>query len=82
MAQAASQLGFRVISYAPPGDNVSADISADFFENGWGDKFALAAFASKCDAITWEFENVPLSVIDALPSDAIRVYDAKTGAAS
>lgn len=71
MAQAAVQLGYRVIGYAPPGDNVSAEVSADFFENGWGDKAALAAFASKCDVITWEFENVPVSVIDALPSELI-----------
>ncbi len=71
MAQAASQLGYRAIGYSPPGDNVSADVSADFFENGWGDKAALAAFASKCDVITWEFENVPLSVIDALPAELV-----------
>lgn len=71
MAQAASQLGYRVIGYSPPGDNVATDVCADFFENGWGDKPALAAFASKCDVITWEFENVPLSVIDALPADLV-----------
>ena len=71
MAMAASQLGYRSIGYAPAGDNVSADVCADFFENGWGETAALAAFASRCDVITWEFENVPLSAVDAMPADRL-----------
>lgn len=71
LAQAAAQLGYRAICYAPPGDNVAADVCVDHFENGWGDRAALAAFAAKCDVITWEFENVPLSVLDALPSERV-----------
>ena len=69
LAQAASQLGFRTIGFAPPGDNVAADVCVDFFENGWGDKAALAAFASKCDVVTWEFENVPVSAVEAIPQE-------------
>lgn len=64
---AALQLGYRCIGYAPAGDNVAADACADFFENGWGDTAALAAFASQCDVVTWEFENVPLSAVNAIP---------------
>jgi len=71
LAIAAAQLGYRAICYAPPGDNVAADVCVDHFENGWGDKAALAAFAAKCECITWEFENVPLSVLDALPEKNI-----------
>ncbi|WP_324073059.1 MAG: 5-(carboxyamino)imidazole ribonucleotide synthase [Erythrobacter sp.] len=67
MAMAAMQLGYRCIAYAPPGDNVAADACADFFENGWGDRAALTAFATKCDVVTWEFENVPLSTVAAIP---------------
>ena len=67
LAMAAAQLGYRCISYAPAGDNVSADVCADFFEKGWGDTAALAAFASQCDVVTWEFENVPLTAIEAIP---------------
>lgn len=67
LAMSAVQLGYRCIGYAPPGDNVAADLCADFFENGWGDKAALAAFASQCDVVTWEFENVPLSAVEAIP---------------
>ncbi|GMM91731.1 5-(carboxyamino)imidazole ribonucleotide synthase [Qipengyuania sp. MTN3-11] len=67
LATSAAQLGFRCIGYAPEGDNVAAPVSADFFTNRWDDTAALAAFAAACDRITWEFENVPLEAIDALP---------------
>ncbi|TRD11452.1 5-(carboxyamino)imidazole ribonucleotide synthase [Erythrobacter insulae] len=67
MAVAAIQLGYRVIGYAPAGDNVAASACDDFFENGWGERDAMAAFASKCDVVTWEFENVPLSAVEAIP---------------
>ncbi|WP_299195573.1 5-(carboxyamino)imidazole ribonucleotide synthase [uncultured Erythrobacter sp.] len=71
LAMAAVQLGYRCIGYAPAGDNVAADVCTDFFENGWGDKAALAAFASQCDVVTWEFENVPLSAVEAIPADLL-----------
>ncbi len=71
MAMAAGQLGYKCIGYAPAGDNVASDVCADFFENGWGDKAALASFASQCDVVTWEFENVPLGVLDAIPQDRL-----------
>ncbi|MEE4201137.1 5-(carboxyamino)imidazole ribonucleotide synthase [Erythrobacter sp.] len=67
LAISAAQLGYRSIGYAPEGDNVAAPICGDFFENGWGNKPALAAFASQCDVITWEFENVPLAAVEAIP---------------
>ncbi|UVI40071.1 5-(carboxyamino)imidazole ribonucleotide synthase [Qipengyuania spongiae] len=67
MAMCAAQLGYTCIGYAPEGDNVSAPVSSDFFTSRWDDTAALAAFAARCDAITWEFENVPLETLDALP---------------
>ena len=71
MATSAAQLGYRVIGYAPSGDNVAADMCFDFFENHWNDTAALAAFASKCDRVTWEFENVPLAAAGAMPPDRL-----------
>jgi 5-(carboxyamino)imidazole ribonucleotide synthase len=67
MAMAAMQLGYRCVAYAPPGDNVAEDACAGFFESGWGDREALAAFAAQCDVVTWEFENVPLGAVAAIP---------------
>lgn len=71
MAMAAAQLGYRVIGYAPDGDNVMAEVCSDFFAKGWGDKQAIAAFAAKCDVVTWEFENVPLSAVAAIPENML-----------
>lgn len=71
LAMAAAQLGYRCIGYAPEGDNVAAPVSADFFVNRWDDGAALGAFAAQCDAVTWEFENVPLGAVDAVPADRL-----------
>jgi 5-(carboxyamino)imidazole ribonucleotide synthase len=67
MAVAALQLGYRVVGYAPAGDNVAADACSDFITADWDDAAALARFAAACDVVTWEFENVPLSTVAALP---------------
>lgn len=68
MAVAALQLGYRVIGYAPEGDNVAADACSEFVTAEWNDHDALAGFAAACDVVTWEFENVPVSTVQALPS--------------
>ena len=72
LAVAAAQLGLRVIGYAPPRDNVAASVCTEFFAKGWGDIEALSAFTSQCDAVTWEFENVPLSTIASIPAEILR----------
>jgi 5-(carboxyamino)imidazole ribonucleotide synthase len=68
MAVAALQLGYRVIGYAPEGDNVAAEACSDFITAEWDDAEALAHFGQSCDVVTWEFENVPLSTVQTLPS--------------
>jgi 5-(carboxyamino)imidazole ribonucleotide synthase len=68
MAMAASQLGYHSISFAPPGDNVAADTCAELYERQWTDTEALADFVQRCDIVTWEFENVPLSAVAAIPA--------------
>ncbi|MDP4604640.1 MAG: 5-(carboxyamino)imidazole ribonucleotide synthase [Erythrobacter sp.] len=67
LAVAALQLGYRVIGYAPAGDNVAADACTDFITADWDDSRALTEFAARCDVVTWEFENVPLSTVFGLP---------------
>ena len=71
LAMEGARLGYRCVGYAPEGDNVAAPLCSDFFVNRWDDGAALAAFAARCDAITLEFENVPLSALDALPADRV-----------
>ena len=67
LAVAALQLGYKVIGYAPAGDNVAADACAHFITAAWDNAEALKDFAARCDVVTWEFENVPLSTVAALP---------------
>ncbi|MFM7378371.1 MAG: 5-(carboxyamino)imidazole ribonucleotide synthase [Erythrobacter sp.] len=67
MAVAALQLGYRVVGYAPEGDNVAADACTVFITADWDDAAALGEFAALCDVVTWEFENVPLGTVAALP---------------
>lgn len=71
LAMSAAQLGYRCIGYAPEGDIVADQVSNDFFANKWDDTAALAAFAAQCDAVTWEFENVPLAAVDAIPPERL-----------
>lgn len=66
-----ARLGYRCVGFAPEGDNVAAALCADFVTARWDDTAALAAFATQCDAITYEFENVPLSVFDSLPVEPV-----------
>lgn len=67
MAVAALQLGYRVVGFAPEGDNVAADACSGFITAEWDDAAALKDFAAACDVVTWEFENVPVSTVAALP---------------
>ncbi len=71
MAMSAAQLGYRCIAYAPEGDTVTEQVCDDVFANKWDDKAALAAFAAQCDAVTWEFENVPVATAGAMPEGRI-----------
>ena len=64
LVSAASQLGVRTHIFAPDATNSPAgDIAHDCSEAVYDDLEALAAFASKIDAVTSEFENVPASAM-------------------
>ncbi len=71
MAMSAAQLGYRTIGFAPEGDNVSGSVNDDFITAEWDDEEALAAFAERCDVVTWEFENVPVATANAVPEGKI-----------
>lgn len=67
MAVAALQLGYKVIGFAPEGDNVAADACSAFITADWDNAAALSEFAARCDVVTWEFENVPVGTVAAIP---------------
>src|SRR5690606_3915996 len=67
LAMAAAQLGYRCHVYAPEKDSVAADVSARFTRGDWHDRQALAGFAQDCAVVTYEFENVPVAPLSAIP---------------
>jgi 5-(carboxyamino)imidazole ribonucleotide synthase len=66
LAIAAAQLGFRCHIYAPPGDNPAFDVAAAHTAAAYEDEAALERFAAAVDVVTFEFENVPVAVLDRL----------------
>jgi 5-(carboxyamino)imidazole ribonucleotide synthase len=71
LAMSAAQLGFRTHVFAPEADSVAAHVAPFFTCADWHDAQALAGFAQACDVITYEFENVPVAPLAALPQDLL-----------
>jgi len=63
LAVAAAQLGYQVHIYAPDRESVAAQVAAQHVQAAWDDEPRLAAFAAGCDAVTIEFENVPVDTV-------------------
>ncbi|MXP27171.1 5-(carboxyamino)imidazole ribonucleotide synthase [Altererythrobacter indicus] len=68
---AAAQLGYSCHIYAPESDSIAAEVSAEFTSAPWHTEGALRAFARKCDVITYEFENVPVGPLAAIPAEKL-----------
>ncbi|MEO6041645.1 MAG: 5-(carboxyamino)imidazole ribonucleotide synthase [Croceibacterium sp.] len=68
LAMAAAQLGYRCHIYSPDKDSIAAEVSAKFTCAEWHDRTSLAAFADDCAVVTYEFENVPVAPLGALPA--------------
>jgi 5-(carboxyamino)imidazole ribonucleotide synthase len=71
LAIAAAALGYRCHIYTPEHDSVAAEVSAKFTCAAWDDAEAMAAFARDCDVITYEFENVPVAPLAAVPVEKL-----------
>ena len=67
LAMAAAQLGYRCHVFSPEKDSIAAEVSARFTCADWHDRAALAAFAHDCAVVTYEFENVPVAPLAAIP---------------
>lgn len=61
LAMAAAQLGYRCHVYTPERDSVAAEVAAQATIAPFTDPLALGRFAAACDAVTFEFENVPVA---------------------
>lgn len=67
LALAAAQLGYRCHVYAPDAESIAAEVSARFTCAPWSDRNMLGNFAAVCDVVTFEFENIPVGPLVAIP---------------
>ncbi len=63
LALAAARLGLDCHIFAPEADSPAFTVSAAATVADYRDEKALAAFAENVDAITYEFENVPVETV-------------------
>ena len=68
LASAAARLGFDAHILAPENDPPAARVAARHWPADYDNKAALKAFAGECDAITYEFENIPVESVEYLLS--------------
>jgi 5-(carboxyamino)imidazole ribonucleotide synthase len=65
LALAAARLGLRTHVYSPPDEDAPAfQVSDARTRAAFDDKAALARFAEACDAVTFEWENVPVASVE------------------
>lgn len=70
LAVAASRLGLHVHIYSPSSDCPAAGVAESLTVGNFDDAKAVLNFAKKCDAVTYEFENVPAVTAKAAASVA------------
>jgi 5-(carboxyamino)imidazole ribonucleotide synthase len=66
LALAAAPLGYRIHIYAPESSGPAADVSARWVQGAYDDAKALANFADRVSALTFEFENIETTPLKAL----------------
>ena len=66
LSVAASRLGFRTHIFEPGSNPPAADVAHALTTAPYADIAALSAFAASVDVITYEFENIPTTALDAL----------------
>lgn len=67
-AQAAQTLGYRVHVFEPQADCPAGAVANREFNAPYTDGAALAEFARGCDAVTYEFENIPAAPLRQIGS--------------
>ncbi len=66
LAMAAAHMGLNTHIYTPQGEAVAGAAAHAVTHGAWDDAARLAAFASHCRVVTYEFENVPVDTVDLL----------------
>jgi len=70
LAMAAARLGMKTIILDPAPDAPAAQLAHEQIVAAYDDLATLAGLARQCDALTYEFENVPAAGLDALSAEA------------
>jgi 5-(carboxyamino)imidazole ribonucleotide synthase len=65
----ARRMGYRVVSWIGGPDSGPAGMSDLVIEEPFDSPGALAAFLSRCDVATVEFENIPQSLLNAIAAE-------------
>ncbi|MFK0161968.1 5-(carboxyamino)imidazole ribonucleotide synthase [Rhizobium sp. NPDC090279] len=66
LAMAAARLNFRTVVLEPQTDCPAAHVANEQIVGAYDDAAALAELAKRCDVVTYEFENVPVSAAKEL----------------
>lgn len=66
LALAAARLGFDVVILSPEENPCAGRVAARTIRAAYDDESALADLAASCQAITYEFENVPVRAVERL----------------
>ena len=66
LAMEAKKMGYRVVTLDPAPDSPCGQVADEQIVASFDDVEAAATLAGKCDVITYEFENVALSVVESL----------------
>lgn len=66
MALAAARLGLSVHVYCPDPESPAFDVAKAHTVAAYDDEAALAAFADRCDVVSYEFENVPARAAEVI----------------
>ncbi|MCM0020491.1 MAG: 5-(carboxyamino)imidazole ribonucleotide synthase [Tagaea sp.] len=63
IALAAARLGYRTHCYGPDSGSPASQVCGRATEGDYRDEAALSAFFAACDAVTYEFENIPVEAL-------------------
>ena len=77
---AAHEMGYRVIVLDPDPNSPAGQLSDAHLCAAYDDSAALQEMASRCAAVTTEFENVPAGTLEALAA-SVRVHPSATAVA-
>jgi len=69
LALAAARLGLKTHSYGPSRNDPAGQVSHLHTQANYDDVEALARFGAACDAVTYEWESIPVSAVEIAGAD-------------